>query len=253
MALMPVICWRTARTTAMKSARRKPGRKSSAKDPFSRRSVSRCPDLRRRGRRVVDPGEDAEGFRVAILLDQPARAFGNPQKQEKKGHRGQRPHPEHPAPIRGSGSGERPVDEVGDEDAADDGHLIDGDERPPHPGRGNLGDVERRQDGGRAYPQTADEAEDNELENVLREGAAESGDEEQDRRNEHELLASDPVADRTRQTGPEHAADEHDTHGPTFLERGQGELILEIAGGAGDDGRVEPKRKPPMAAIRLRR
>ena len=37
---MPVICWKTARTMAMRSGRRKAGRKSSRNEPSSRARVS---------------------------------------------------------------------------------------------------------------------------------------------------------------------------------------------------------------------
>jgi hypothetical protein len=82
------------------------------------------------------------------------------------------------------------------------------------------------------------------LDHVLGEGAADCRDKKQNRRDEHEAFPADPVADNPGEPGAEHAADEDDTHRPALLERSQGELVLEVAGGPGDDGRIESEEKP---------
>ena len=93
---------------------RKAGLKSSRKEPSSRARVSliaRIPDGRGLG--GVGPGEDGPGLVLARRSDQPARALRDAQEQQEEEDRGDRPRGEHPAPIRGAGAGEDPVDEIG--------------------------------------------------------------------------------------------------------------------------------------------
>ena len=82
-----------------------------------------------------------------------------------------------------------------------------------------------------------------ELDEVLGDGAAERRDEEKDGRDEQEAAAAEPVARRAGDQGADHAADEDDAHGQALAEGGQVELVLEEAGRAGDDGRVEAEEQ----------
>ena len=224
----------------MRSGRRKAGRKISRNEPSSRARVSLIS-------RIPVAAASALSARVRTVRASSSRPFltsqrglsGTPQEQEEEEDRGDGAHGVHPAPVRGAGSGEDPVDEVGQEDAGDDGQLVDRDEGAADAGRRDLGDVERREDGRRADAQAADEPEDDEFRDRPRQGAADGRDEEEDGRDEHEPPPPDPVADGAGQAGPEHAADEDDAHGPALLERVERELLLHVARRAGDDGRVE--------------
>ena len=106
--------------------------------------------------------------------------FGDEEEGDEEGDGGDGGGGEHPAPARGAEEGERPVDEVGEQDAGDDGHLVERDEAAADAVRGDLGDVEGGEDGGDADGDAADEARGDELVERARQGGADGGDGEQD-------------------------------------------------------------------------
>ena len=77
------------------------------------------------------------------------------------------------------GLGDEPVDDLGGQDADDDGQLVDRDEPAPHLRRRDLGDVHRREVRGQADADAADEAEDDEDGEIRGQGRSDGRDGEE--------------------------------------------------------------------------
>ena len=128
-ALMPVICWKTARTIADEEGGPEARLEELAELPFLEgQGVADRGRLRGRRGGLVDLVQDREGLLLPALLQEPARALGDAQDEDEEEDRRGRSRGEHPAPVGRPGADEDPADEIGDEDAADDGHLVDRDQ-----------------------------------------------------------------------------------------------------------------------------
>ena len=165
----------------------------------------------------VDPGEDVRRLLLAALFDEPAWAFRHPEEKQEEDDRGDGSRRVHITPVRRPGAGEKPVDEKSQEDAGDDGHLVDRDEGAADAGRGDLGDVERRKDGGRADAEAADEAEGEEPGDRPREGAADP--EAKNKTAETSMNLWRPIRSLMGpQARAEHAADDDTYRQPSWSE-----------------------------------
>ena len=156
-ALMPVICWNTARPTPIISGLRRPRPNSSRHDAWSASaaSVSRISvDPRVDVGVGLDLPEAGHGVVRAVLLEQPARRLGHRPHGEAEQDPGDGRDAEHRPPR--VAVGQRLVDDVGDEDADGDGQLVHRDEPAAQVGRRHLGGVERRGDGGHADAEADD-------------------------------------------------------------------------------------------------
>ena len=105
---------------------------------------------------------------VAVAHDEPARAVRRAEEQQKEQERRQGFGRQHPAPAGDQYpmvvalERDGPVDEIDDGDAGYDGDLLEHHEPAAHMGRGDFGDIERRQHGSDAHTDAADDAIDDE-------------------------------------------------------------------------------------------
>ena len=224
--LMPVICWKTARKTAIPSGLRSRFAKSSRSVPASCAIVSRISrELEAGLLGAAHPLEHGERLRLAPLLDQEARRLGHEEQRHEERDRGHRRRGEHPAPAGGPGEGEQPVDEVGEQDAGDDRHLVERDQPPADRARRDLGDVEGRQHGGHADREAAHEPRGHELGEVARHRRAHRGDGEEQRRDDQDALAAEAVGEPAGDGRPDRAADEQAGGGDLGAPRGEPQLL----------------------------
>ena len=193
-----------------------PGSRRSRKStrPISSARASpgcrRWPSRRRPARRC---GPDARGRGGAAVLDQPARALGHEEHQEEEEQGRDGLGAEHPAPAglavpggenlggrgaRRHGLGDQPVDDLGQQDADDDGQLIDRDEPAADLGRRDLGDVHRREVRGQADADPADDAEDDEDGEVRGQAVPTAETVNMNAGEDQQPLAAEPVAQPAR-------------------------------------------------------
>ena len=102
------------------------------------------------------------GFVDAVLRDEPARAARDAKEQARKSAAGTAGDAELPAPRASAQvhqAGDDVVGEVGEQDSDDDVDLEEADQAAAPFSRGELGDVDRAEDGGAADAEAADEAE----------------------------------------------------------------------------------------------
>ena len=195
-------------------------------------------------------GEDGLGLLGAAHLDQPARAFRNPEEQQGEGDRGQGAAGKHPAPadrlVPGlvPVAGDEVIDEIDDQDAADNGDLVDGHQASAQVGRGDFGDIHRRGHGGDADADAAQPAEQDEGPDVARESGADGGGQEEQRRKEQRLLAPEPVRDGPDDQHAGRAADQHATGRPAFHHHIEIEANRQELDGAGNNARVVAEEQP---------
>lgn len=109
--------------------------------------------------------------------------------------------------------------------------------------RGELGDVDRAEDGGAADAEASEETEEEEAPPGAGESAAEGGDDVEDRHDAKSGSAADALAEGSGKDRSDDGAVEGDSDGEAFLAFGEGVVELEGVGGAGDDCGVEAEEK----------
>ena len=232
------------------------GPRRSARD--SRFSESRVePDLLDLEIDVDDAGEvveDLGGLVVVAARHEEARGLGQAEGEEPVDEGGHGLGQEHPAPGRhaepeglGRAVGEvreHGVGQQGDEDADDNGQLLEGAQAPAHARRGDLGDVGRGDDGGRPHSQAADDAPDDEVDDPEGQTRPQGAGHEHDRGDEHDRHPAHAVGDRSGEPGADGAADERRGHGEALERVVEDEFAGQGVDGAVDDRGVEAEQEP---------
>jgi len=114
-------------------------------------------DLEHRVPASADAFENLKRFSFAAHPHEVAGSFWDEEEHEKEGCRRVDSSEVHPAPVIDAGIAEQEVHQVADEDAVDDGHLVEGPESASHAGRGNLRDVDGREDGDGSHSNAAEQ------------------------------------------------------------------------------------------------
>ena len=172
----------------------------------------------------IDPREDRQRALLHALLGQPARTLRHEEEQYHENRGGQCLGAEHPPPAHSYTPGvivQTPnsrVDEIDHEHAEHDGELIDGHQPSPDIRRGHFGDVERRQHGHHAHAHAADNACNDEFEQIPGQRRSNGGDREQDRRNQQRRLPPKSIAQYARERRADHTADESAGSRPALAE-----------------------------------
>ena len=109
--------------------------------------------------------------------------------------------------------GDDVVGGVGEEDADDDVDLEEADEASAQLGGSELGEIDGAEDRGAADAESADEAEAEQGRPVPGEGAAEGGDDVEDRHDAQGFAAADFLAERAGADGSDDRAPEGDGDG----------------------------------------
>ena len=163
-------------------------------------------------------GEHRLGFRCLAAGDQEAWTLRNHQKTAEKDRRRDDLYPEHPPPggvtkndgRRTAGPlGDQPVDHERAGEADDDHDLLDRCEPTTHGRRGDLADVDRREHTGRADPEAADEASQDELEGIGGCPRTKRADDEDDRGSDHHVPAPIDVGGPPGGECPDGATKQH--------------------------------------------
>jgi hypothetical protein len=97
-----------------------------------------------------------------------------------------------------------------------------------------------------AHAEAAENAKDDEQAQGGRHGGPDSRDEEEHRRQDQDLLAAEPVAQRARAGRPEGAAQQGTGRRPALLHLVQGEMGLQRADGPVDDAGVVAEQQTPQ-------
>ena len=189
--------------------------------------------LRERGLDGVEPGLDVRvgldaaqlggGIGTAVFEHQPARRFRREQADDEQRQPRHRRRVEHQAPV-GFG-GEQAVDEVGQEDADRDRHLVAGNEAPTQWCRGQFGGVERRGNCGHTHASADHEPGDHQNRRVGGEVLHRGAECEQRAGDRHGALSAEAVSELTARERLEQRAERdparhHLNHQQTQRERG---------------------------------
>ena len=211
-ALMPVICCRTASPRPILSGVRQRGANTSVHDVSSCSETQRRLDRREPRVEVVLRAESDEvvaGVVGTADLDQPARQLKSAQDGEREENTGDRGDGKHGAPaVR---AGKRLVDEISDKDADRDRELIGRDESPALRGRRELRRIERGRDRGDANAEAGHQP-------AATRGPARSAptldhraDDEEPGRGEERALAAEMVGDIAAGERSEHRSQSNPT------------------------------------------
>ncbi len=172
-----------------------------------------------RGGVAVQALEHHQRLLAATLDHQIARAFRDDQQQQQEQDGGNRLHPEHPAPgglpgperLGGGtgGVGQQVVAQECAEQPADDGDLLHRGEPAAVARGGDLGDVGRRNDAGRAHRKAAHHARKDEKGRAVRGAGPDGREQEQRRGNDQDRAAAPAVGQAAGKEGADGAAQQH--------------------------------------------
>ena len=210
--------------------------------------------VRSRRRRAFNSASDSLGphepqhgeprFALAAESDQPARAFGKPEAQDRIEERGKRLDAEHPAP--------RMLADVGQQRRSTryamrmPQHDVELKQRrqPPAAGGGrDLRDVQRRRDRRDADAQPADEAGDHERIDVGRQPRPHRRDEVQDANPNERPAATEAIRRPATEQRPQHRPPQRGAHGDAVHPRVEFPELLNRLLGAGDDDGIEAEEE----------
>ena len=242
--LIPVICWKTARKTAIPRGLRRRVANSSRSVPASCAIVSRISASSARA--APSPPTRVRTARASSslsFLDEEARRLGDEEEGEEEREGGHGGRGEHPPPARRAAVGQRPVHEVREQDAGDDGHLVERDEAAADRLRRDLGDVEGGEDRGDADREAADEAGGHELGERARHRGADGRRGEQQRRGDQDPLAAEAVGEPARERRAGGAAEEERARRDLRAVRRELQVLAQEEEGAVDDRGVEAEEQ----------
>src|SRR5262249_55924996 len=189
--------------------------------------------------------QDIASFRCAPFFGQPARAPRNAEEEEQEKRRGNGSDAQLPAPFIGSEvrQPKQKVREVGEQNSKYDVELEQADQSAAKPGRRNLGNIHRSNDGGGSNRQSAQQPEEEQRSPAPSEGRTQRGN-NVDNGNSAQAVAT---AEALRRPASKHCAqcgaDESSRHCDAKIERRQVIEISERTGRAGDHYRVEAKQQ----------
>ena len=201
-----------------------------------------CEPCRRRVR--LDHAEHPQALlAVALSCEQPSRALGDAEAEERVDDRRDRGDAEHPPPRVLADAGEHRVRRERHEDAEHDVELEHAGEPAAVRRRRDLGDVERRRDGRDADPEAADEPRGDERAYAAGEGAAERGDHVEDADPEEGRPAPEAVGGPAADEGADDGAVKRRSHRDAVHLRAEAPERLDRLLRAGDHDGVEAEQE----------
>ena len=162
---------------------------------------------------------------------QPSRTLRNEESQQKEKSRGESRAPEHPAPphqyVPGIGGWHRgpcrhrfrnqKIDNLSPQYAKHYGELIERDKFSADIGKGQLGDIHRRQPGSDTDSDSSDETDHQKTGETVERSRTVGGHKEDESRSKQKRLAAEPVGQRTRYHRAGKTSGQGDTHSQALL------------------------------------
>ena len=130
-----------------------------------------------------------------------------------------------------------------DEDAGDDGQLLQRAQASAHRGGGDLGDVGGRDHRGRSDTQPADDTPEDHVPGAESQPRPDGGGREQHRGDNHHLDPAQGVRETPSQVGASHAPQQRRRHGESLEHRAEPEIVGHGVHGTVDDSGIKTEEE----------